>query len=100
MDLLIPPLSALVLAIGVLFVAALIAFPPMTPVIACSVLLITFYVLSGLILKRAPLAVWLYLAAAPFFVLWKIPLYLGMARGKGGSQWVRTRRKAEMQERD
>jgi 1,2-diacylglycerol 3-beta-glucosyltransferase len=100
MDLLIPPLSALVLALGVLFVTALIAFPHMTPYIVFSMLMVVFYVLSGLALKRAPLAIWLYLAAAPFFILWKIPLYLGLFRGKGGNQWVRTQRKAELKERD
>jgi len=72
MDLLIPPLSALVLALGVLFVTALIAFPFMTPYIVFCMLMVVLYVLSGLALKRAPLAIWLYLAAAPFFILWKI----------------------------
>jgi cellulose synthase/poly-beta-1,6-N-acetylglucosamine synthase-like glycosyltransferase len=100
MDLLIPPLSALVLALGVLFVCAFIAFPQMMPFIVCAALMVIFYVLSGLILKKAPLAVWLYLAAAPFFILWKIPLYLGMLRAKGGNQWVRTQRKAELHKKD
>jgi hypothetical protein len=31
------------------------------------------------------------LATAPFYVLWKIPLYLGFARG-GETSWVRTPR--------
>jgi len=55
-----------------------------------------FYVLSGLVLRKAPLTVWLYLAASPFFVLWKVLLYAGMLKGKGANEWVRTRRKAEM----
>jgi hypothetical protein len=100
MDLLIPPLSALVLALGVLLFLALIAFPSMTVLLCAAFLGITFCVFSALLLKKAPLAVWLYLAAAPFFILLKIPLYLGMSRGKNGNQWIRTRRRADIREND
>jgi 1,2-diacylglycerol 3-beta-glucosyltransferase len=100
MDLLIPPLSVMVLALGGLSVAAFIAFPFMTSILVVSLLGIAFYVLSGLLLRKAPLAVWLYLMAAPFFVLWKVPLYLGMFKDKAGNQWVRTQRNAELEQRD
>jgi 1,2-diacylglycerol 3-beta-glucosyltransferase len=100
MDLLIPPLSVLVLALGVLLIVAIISFPFMAWLLGFALMGIAFYVFCGLVLKRAPLAVWLYLMAAPFFVLWKIPLYLGMLKGKAANQWVRTQRKSELQERD
>jgi 1,2-diacylglycerol 3-beta-glucosyltransferase len=96
MDLLIPPLSALVLVLGVWFVAALVGSPSVAPVLVLALVGVAFHVCSGLVLKRAPLAVWLYLAAAPFFVLWKVPLYLGMLKGKGSREWVRTTRKSEL----
>jgi 1,2-diacylglycerol 3-beta-glucosyltransferase len=99
MDLLIPPLSLLVLALGVLLTVAFFAFPFMALLLGFSLGGIVLYVFCGLVLKRAPLAVWLYLMAAPFFVLWKLPLYLGMFKGKAGNQWVRTQRKTEFQER-
>jgi len=96
MDLLIPPLSALVLALVLLLVAARWWVPAMMPALVLAVGGVFFYVLSGLVLRKAPLTVWLYLAASPFFVLWKVLLYAGMLKGKGANEWVRTRRKAEM----
>ena len=55
------------------------------------------YVLVSLALIRAPLAIYLRLAAAPLFVLWKLGVYVRMAiafrRGTSG-EWVRTARHA------
>jgi cellulose synthase/poly-beta-1,6-N-acetylglucosamine synthase-like glycosyltransferase len=96
MDLLIPPLSAIVLALGILLAASLWISQFIALLLSFAFLGIAFYVASGLVLKRAPFAVWLYLMAAPFFVLWKVPLYIGMLKGKGGSEWVRTQRKSEV----
>ncbi|MEI8243602.1 MAG: hypothetical protein WCI17_10075, partial [bacterium] len=53
------------------------------------------YVLSALALIRAPWTLYVRLAAAPAFLLWKIGVYLRMAlaarRGKSG-EWIRTDR--------
>ncbi len=100
MDLLIPPLSAMVLAVVILLVLAMAFFPFMALPLALSAAGIGFYVVSGLVLKKAPFTVWLYLLAAPFFILWKIPLYLKMVKGGAGSEWIRTKRKAEMKSDD
>ncbi len=100
MDLVIPPLSSLVLALSILLFIALWLFPFMVLPLCFALVAIAFNVTSGLILRKAPLAVWLYLMAAPFFVLWKIPLYLGMIGGSSGNEWVRTQRKSEIRERD
>ncbi len=100
MDLLIPPLSALVLALAILMVTALWLFPFMAWPLGLALLGIGFYVLSGLVLRKAPPAVWFYLMAAPFFILWKIPLYLKILRGGSDSGWVRTKRKAELRKKD
>jgi hypothetical protein len=55
------------------------------------------YVLTSLALIRAPLAIYLRLAAAPLFILWKLGVYVRMAlasrRGVSG-EWVRTARHA------
>ncbi len=99
MDLLIPPLSALVLALFILLFTALWLFPSMALPLGFALMGIGFYVVSGLVLRKAPLAVWLYLIAAPFFIVWKIPLYLKILKGGTGGEWVRTKRKSEMQEK-
>ena len=69
MDLLIPPLSALVLTLGVLLVTALIFFPFMAWFLGAAVMGTGFYVVSGLALRKAPLSIWFYLVTAPFFIL-------------------------------
>jgi hypothetical protein len=50
------------------------------------------YVLGGLWLVRAPLAVYRALAAAPVLVAWKLPLYTRMLAGRAPRGWVRTER--------
>ena len=99
MDLLIPPLSAFVLVLCILLFTALWLFPSMALPLGFALMGIGFYVVSGLVLRKAPLAVWLYLIAAPFFIVWKIPLYLKILKGGTGGEWVRTKRKSEMQEK-
>jgi cellulose synthase/poly-beta-1,6-N-acetylglucosamine synthase-like glycosyltransferase len=99
MDLLIPPLSALVLVVVLLLALSLWLFPPAVAPMVLSIASIGLYVVSGLVLRKAPLTVWLYLMAAPFFILWKVPLYLKIIKGGSGGEWVRTKRKAEMGEK-
>lgn len=97
MELLIPPLSLLVVMLGVLLLLTLVFFPAMTPIACCLLLMAAFYVFTGLALRKEPAAVWLNLFAAPLFILWKIPLYLGMFRGKDSNRWIRTQRRQERQ---
>lgn len=63
--------------------------------VAMQWLVLAGYVASGQIQRRAPLSTWLYLVAAPFFVLWKIPLYLKMVAGSQPMRWSRTAREVE-----
>lgn len=100
MDLLIPPLSALFLALGLLLIASLWLCPFMSLPLGFALTGLVFYVASGLVLRKSPLAVWLYLIAAPFFILWKIPLYLKILKGGAGNEWIRTKRKAERRQND
>lgn len=96
MELLIPPLSVLMLALAAVFPASLLGASKWVPLLGFSFAGLAFYVLSGLALRRAPAVIWLYLAAAPFFIFWKVLLYLKMMRGRGSREWVRTQRKSEM----
>lgn len=98
MDLLIPPLSLQVLALAALLIVSCWLAPFMYLPLALALAAVVVYVASGLALRKAPLAVWLYLIAAPFFILWKIPLYLKILTGGTDSEWIRTKRKAEMQQ--
>jgi hypothetical protein len=54
--------------------------------------ILAFYVISGQIQRKAPLSTWLVLAAAPFYILWKIPLYAAMMLRKKSGAWIRTTR--------
>ena len=58
-------------------------------------LILVFYVISGQIQRSAPLSTWLYLAAAPLYILWKIPIYVGMILKKKSSTWIRTERESK-----
>jgi glucose dehydrogenase len=100
MDLLIPPLSALFLALGLLLIASRWLCPFMSLPLGFALAGLVCYVASGLLLRKAPLAVWLYLIAAPFFILWKIPLYLKILKGGADNEWIRTKRKAERRQND
>ena len=53
------------------------------------------YVGAGLILTHAPASVWLRMAAAPLFILWKLGIYARMVCTRGRrtpATWVRTDR--------
>jgi 1,2-diacylglycerol 3-beta-glucosyltransferase len=50
------------------------------------------YVAGGLVLVRAPAAVWRALALAPALAAWKLVLLAGLAGGRTPASWVRTDR--------
>jgi len=92
-ELAIPPLSMLVLIYAVGTIAALLLGNPLWQIIAATwwaILLI--YVASGQIQRKAPPATWAILLAAPFYILWKIPIYAAMILRKKSASWVRTTR--------
>ncbi len=53
------------------------------------------YLFAGLILARAPKAVYVALLDAPRFVVWKIMLYVRVLLGFDQDGWVRTKRNTE-----
>jgi lipopolysaccharide/colanic/teichoic acid biosynthesis glycosyltransferase len=85
---------------SLLFLVSLSWFPELIAVTVACLLISLFYVASGLLLKRMPLAVWLGLLSAPLFVLWKLVLYIKMALFPDGEGWHRTQRKSELSTTD
>ena len=94
-----PPLSLLVMLFSFASTGALLLLNGAWLILATSFwLILVFYVISGQIQRHAPLSTYLYLASAPLYILWKIPLYAGMLLKKKSSAWVRTTREAEKQQ--
>jgi len=91
-----PPLSLLVMLFALATAGALMLLEGAWLMLATSFwLILVFYVISGQIQRRAPLSTWLYLAAAPLYILWKIPIYVGMILKKKSSTWIRTERESK-----
>jgi hypothetical protein len=91
----IPPFAKLVLFQSVLFclfplVYRFAAIPLIFWFVADA-----FYVTSGLLLRGATRVEWGSLLRSPFYVLWKIPLYVRM-RNTDSSVWHRTKRPSEL----
>lgn len=92
-ELAIPPLSMLVLIYAVGTIAALLLGNPLWRIIAATWwTILVIYVASGQIQRKAPPATWAILLAAPFYILWKIPIYAAMILRKKSASWVRTTR--------
>ncbi|HEX8536236.1 MAG TPA: exopolysaccharide biosynthesis GT2 family glycosyltransferase EpsU [Cystobacter sp.] len=100
MDLLVPPLSWVVLGAGAVTVgSAALAFwrgavGPSASVAAASVLALVLYVMRGWWLSGMGLAGLGALARAPFYVAWKLWLMLSRPEEKKG-EWVRTAREGQ-----
>lgn len=103
-DLILPPFTLLVLgtalpvaAISTVWFMNRDVIWGITPILWGVALAIEIaYLLTSLILIRAPGVIYLRLFAAPFFVTWKLGVYVRMAlssiRKKSSSEWVRTAR--------
>jgi len=96
LDMLVPPLSLLVMSILITGLVSLLVHPVWTAVVALCAVAVAWCVLSGLILCRAPLRVWLYLAAVPVFIVWKGALFLSLIVRRGPQAWQRTPRDREL----
>lgn len=96
LDLLVPPQSALVALLGLCWLLSLLAGPVWTAVLSLCGLGVVFCILSGLLLRRAPLIIWGYLLAVPLLLFWKLPLLARMLVHKGGRAWQRTPRDPEL----
>ncbi len=96
MELFTAPLSLVVAGQIILCVISSLFFPGTLMVWGLCLYVTVLYVFSGLILKKAPFYVWRALFCAPFFILWKIPVYFKLAGKKGIPAWERTKRAAEI----
>ena len=95
-DLLVPPLTALIaLAVLCLGASLLVSFNWSLAMLAC-IALIGLAIITSLVQLRAPLKVYGYIASIPAFMLWKIPLLFRVAVGKSGGGWERTPRDNEL----
>lgn len=99
MDLLIPPLSLLVILLLFWFGVSLFLGQPHLLLFVLLLGILTAYVVSGQLQRRASIKLWGYLLTAPFFIIWKLLLYVKMACNSNSSVWVRTLRKSEMENR-
>ena len=95
-DLLIAPLSLLVLLTLISFLTAWILMPAAIPVLLIIMGTIAFYVISGQLQRKAPARLWLYLFTFPLFLIWKSALYLSMLVLPRKRAWKRTLRKSEL----
>ncbi len=96
LDFLVPPLSLLVFLVMVWLCWAWLLVPPALPVLWLLLAGLSCYVASGQLQRRAGLKMWLYLAAAPLFVLWKLTVYGSMILRGRSTGWQRTLRSAEL----
>ncbi|MDH3348247.1 MAG: glycosyltransferase family 2 protein [Desulfobulbaceae bacterium] len=100
-DLVVPPLSLLVVMVLMVTVGVYLFVPLLVQVAWLLWLGLVYYVLSGQVTAKAPLKIWLYLFTAPLFVIWKILLYLRIVIGKKDVQgWQRTVRKSELSDKN
>ena len=98
-ELAVPPLTLLVLLFAAASLLSLTLLHGVwNQIIAAWWAILVFYVVSGQIQRRAGLHTWRVLVAAPFYILWKIPLYAAMAIRKKSDAWVRTKREGKSSE--
>jgi cellulose synthase/poly-beta-1,6-N-acetylglucosamine synthase-like glycosyltransferase len=91
-ELAMPPLSLLVMFFLLATCAAAFIGSPWTMLTGAFWIVLAFYLVSGQIQRRASASTWLYLAAAPLYMLWKIPIYAGMVVNRINTDWTRTTR--------
>ncbi|GMV92728.1 MAG: hypothetical protein AMXMBFR82_25060 [Candidatus Hydrogenedentota bacterium] len=96
LELLVPPLSLLVLLQVLFLLAAAVLRPSWAPFFLGTTTATVFYVVAGLYKMRAPAEVWRGLLLAPLFLAWKIPFYLRLVRSRKPGGWERTQRQAEV----
>jgi cellulose synthase/poly-beta-1,6-N-acetylglucosamine synthase-like glycosyltransferase len=95
MELLVPPLSVLALFEVAGLLLSFFVHPVWTAVFAACIAMTALHVALGLRYCRMPGGVWLALAAAPAFLLWKLGVYAGLVLTRGQRGWVRTPRDGE-----
>lgn len=96
MDVLVAPVTLLVVLLAPSLGASILVSPVWTAILAACAAALVFSVCAGLLLVRAPFKVWLYLITAPVFVFWKIPVLLRLGSRRGPKRWQRTPRDEEL----
>lgn len=99
LDLMVPPLSLLVLLVGSLVLSTGLSFAvggALLPwiVAMADLAAVGFGVLLGWLRHGRSLVPARYLLAVPLYLAWKVPLYLGLAVGRRQKTWERTERAA------
>jgi 1,2-diacylglycerol 3-beta-glucosyltransferase len=97
MDLVIPPLSLLVIMLFFWSCLAFFLYPTSWPLFVLFFAVLFLYVASGQFQRHASLKLWGYLIAAPFFIFWKLLIYVKMICTPRSLSWGRTIRKAEIE---
>lgn len=97
LDLLVPPQSVLVLMYLLAIALSLLVHPFWTGLLLACLAADALCIVSALLMARAPLKVWLYLAAVPLLLLKKLPFYLKMLLTRHEGGWQRTPRNKEVQ---
>lgn len=95
MELFTPPLSALLLGQLILLILAIFFYPATWHIFALYLFGTVIYVFSGLLLMKASFKIYLYMITAPFFIIWKVPIYFKLVLSRTPNVWERTQRKAE-----
>nr|WP_255603968.1 glycosyltransferase [Oscillochloris sp. ZM17-4] len=90
---LIPPFSVVAGLSVIALIAALLLRSPRAIALAVAIIIgQIIYIFAGLVLARAPRAVYQALLFAPAFMFWKIWLYVRMLLGIKPGGWIRTAR--------
>lgn len=93
LDLITPPLSLMVVGNLVLLLVTTWFYPAVTFFPLFYMIGLAAYAVSGLILRKAPFYVWLCMATAPFFIIWKIGIYFKIIQKRNEiNVWKRTER--------
>lgn len=95
-DLLIAPLSLLILLTLITSLAAWLFMPQAMAALLIVMSIIVVYVVSGQMQRKAPLKLWFYLTAFPLFLVWKLAVYCSMLVLPRKKVWSRTLRKSEL----
>lgn len=95
-DLLILPLSLLVLLLLVSWIATWLFLPSAMVLVTAASCAIFFYVASGQFQRKASWKIWLFLAFFPIYLIWKLAVYSTLVVNPSSTVWRRTPRKSEI----
>ncbi len=97
-DLLILPLSLIVLALLLSWIATWLYLPSAVTLLTAVSCAIFFYVVSGQLQKKSSWKLWFFLAFSPLYILWKLAVYGALVFNPTSAVWRRTPRKSELKE--